>query len=551
MLTPKPDFIIFLNVMPGKKIWEKEAFLIFILIGTCLILYFFGLGAGPMGDIDEAMHASTSKDMVLSGDWITPRYNNENFYDKPPLHNWLVAIAFLVFGFSEFAARLPAALFGTGCVMITYWLARRMFGPVAAFLSALVLATSAEFIILSRVVVHDISLAFFDTLALTLFFIGYKSERHRKPAFLIGYAALGLAVLAKGPVGLAIPMMIIGLFLIYHRQLGFLKEMQIGWGVLIFLVVAAPWYILISQRNPDYTEYFFLKQNVGSFLSQQSRHPKPFYYYIPVLMGGLFPWSLFLPLAVYRAFRKRSMENSDGLIFALIWFGVVFIFFSMASSKLGTYILPLFPAASLLVGVLWHDLIYRSNRTLHKGVFYSYLPFAAIVPLVLIYVLLFPPGSLTTDAPINLSLVYFLGIWVAGFALFSFGLVIKRKYKAFIGSIAGMVTSLFLLFLIFIVPILGPSISGKELALKLDKLMKPGESIKFYLKARSSFLFYTDRKAELLQNPQQLKDYMNSGQRVYCIFKHDDWEDVESLHGLMQIVAQVGDKLIITNKRSE
>jgi len=537
--------------MPEKKNWQKESFFIFILVATCLVLYFFGLGAGPMGDIDEAMHASTSKDMVLSGDWVTPQYNGQNFYDKPPLFNWLVAISFLIFGFTEFAARLPAALLGSGCVMITYWLARWMFGPAAAFLSALVLATSAEYIILSRVVVHDISLVFCVTLALTLFFIGYKSERHRKLAFLIGYAAMGFAVLAKGPVGVVLPTMIIGLFLIYKRQLRFLKEMQIGWGVLILLAVASPWYILVGLRNPDYTEYFFLKQNIGSFLSQQSRHPRPFYYYIPVLMGGLFPWSLFLLLAVFRAFRKRSAENGDGLIFALIWFGVVFIFFSMASSKLGTYILPLFPAASMLVGVLWYDLLYGSNRALHKGVFYSYLPFAVIVPLALIYVLLFPPGSLTTDSPINLSLVYFLGLWVAGCALFSLVLVTKRKYKAFIGSIAGMAATLFLLALIFIVPILGPNVSGKELALKLDKLMKPGESIKFYLKARASFLFYTDRKAELLQNPQQLKDYMNSGQRVYCVFKHDDWEDVEDLHGGMQIVDQVGDKLIITNKRSD
>ena len=537
--------------MPEKKIWQKETFLILILIGICLILFFFRLGAGPLGGIDESKHASTSKDMVLSGDWVTPRYNGQNFYDKTPLYNWLAAISFLLFGFTEFAARLPAALLGSGCVMITYWLARRMFGPVAAFLSALVLATSAEYIVLSRVVVHDISLVFFDTLALTLFYVGYTDERHRKPAFLSGYAALGFAVLAKGPVGLAIPVMIIGLFLLCKKQLRFISEMQIGWGLLIFIAVASPWYILVGLRNPDYTEYFFLKQNIGSFLSQQSRHPKPFYYYIPVLMGGLFPWSLFLPLAVFRALRDRGASHGDGVIFALIWFGVVFIFFSMASSKLGTYILPLFPAASLLVGVLWYDLLYGSNRALRKGVFYSYLPFAAIVPLVLIYVLLFPPSSLTTDALLNLSLVYFLGIWVAGCALFSFGLVTKRKYKAFIGSVAGMATSLFLLLLIFIVPILGPNVSSKELALKLDKLMKPGESIKFYLKARASFLFYTDRKAELLQNPQQLKEYMNSGQRVYCVFKHDDWEDVENLHGAMQIVAQVGDKLIITNKRSD
>ena len=378
--------------MPDKKNWGKEPFLIFILIGTCLILYFFGLGAGPMGDIDEAMHAATSKDMVLSGDWVTPRYNGENFYDKPPLYNWLVAVSFLVFGFSEFAARLPAALLGSGCVMITYWLGRRMFGPPAAFLSALVLATSAEYIILSRVVVHDISLVFFDTLALALFFIGYQSNRQRKPAFLIGYAALGVAVLAKGPVGVVLPLMIIGLFLIYKRQLRFLKEMQIGWGVLIFLAVAAPWYILVSLRNPEYTEYFFLQQNIGSFLSQQSRHPRPFYYYIPILLGGLFPWSLFLPLAVWRAFRNRRAARGDGLIFALIWFAVVLVFFSAASSKLGTYILPLFPAASVLVGALWLILFANQTKRFTKACYTLICPLQPLCPWCLYIYCSFHPA---------------------------------------------------------------------------------------------------------------------------------------------------------------
>ena len=536
--------------MPDKLFWKKETLFVITLIITCLILFFFGLGDIPIKDIDEAMHATTSKDMVLSGDWVTPRFNGENFYDKTPLYNWLAAISFLLFGFTEFAARLPAALLGSGCVLITYWLARSMFGPVVAFLSSLVLATSAEYIVLARVVVHDISLAFFVTLALTLFFVGYKNEKHRKPAFLFGYAALGFAVLAKGPVGVVLPMMIIGLFLICKRQLRFLKEMQIGWGLLFFLAVAAPWYILISLRNPDYSEYFFLKQNIGSFLSQQSRHPKPFYYYIPVLMGGFFPWSLFLPLALFRAIRAKAALHGDGVIFALIWFGVIFIFFSMAKSKLGTYILPLFPAAAVLVGVLWHDLLFASNRVLHKGVFYSYLPFAAGMPLALIYLLLFPPGSLTTDTGMPMSLVYFLAIWVAGCALLSIGLVTIKKYRAFIGSIAGMTVTLFLLISIYITPLLGPHISSKELALKLDKLIDSGESIKFYLKARASFLFYTDRSAELLENPQQLMEYMVNRKKVYCVFKYDDWEDVANLHDTMQIVAKVGDKLIVSNKNS-
>ena len=537
--------------MPENPFWEKETLFVIILISICLLLYFFRLGTMPMGDSDEAMHASTSKDMVLSGDWVTPRYNGENFYDKTPLYNWLAAISFLLFGFSEFAARLPAALLGLGCVMITYWLARCMFGSVVAFLSALVLATSAEYIVLSRAVVHDISLAFFVTLALTLFFVGYKNEKHRKPAFLFGYAALGFAVLAKGPVGAVLPMMIIGLFLICNRQLRFLREMQIGWGLLIFLAIAAPWYILISLRNPDYIGYFFLKQNIGSFLSQESRHPRPFYYYIPILMGGLFPWSLFLPLALYRAIRAKAALHGDGVIFALIWFGVIFIFFSIASSKLGTYILPLFPAAAMLVGVLWYDLLYASNRILHKWVFLSYLPFAAIMPLALVYVLLFPPVSLTADTGITLSLVNFFVVWIVGCAFISIGLVTKKKYKAFIGSIVGMTATLFLLVLIYIAPLLGPLVSTKELALKLDRLMEPGKSIKFFHKARASFLFYTDRTGKLLQNPQQLMDYMDSGQKAYCVIKYDDWEDIENLHGALRVVAKVGDTLIISNKKTD
>ena len=537
--------------MYEKPFWEKETLLIIILISICLLLYFFRLGYMPLGDIDEAMHAATSKAMVLSGDWITPQYNGENFYDKPPLYNWLAALAFMVMGFNELAARLPAALLGLGCVLITYWLARKMFAPVAAFLSALVLATSVEFIVLSRAVVHDISLAFFVTLALTLFFVGFKNERRRKPAFLFGYATLGLAVLAKGPVGVALPVMIIGLFLIYKRQLRFLKDMQIGWGLLIFLAVAAPWYVLISLKNPDYLEYFLLKQNIGSFLSQQSRHPRPFYYYIPVLMGGLFPWSFFLPLALFRAIRAKAVLHGDGVIFALIWFGVIFIFFSMANSKLVTYILPLFPAAALLVGVLLYDLLYASNRVLHKGVLYSYLPFAAILPIVLGYLLLFPPDSLVTDTEIAMPLVYFFAVWLTGCVLISISLVIKKKYKAFIGSVAAITATLFPLVLIYIVPMLGPLVSYKDLALKLDNLMPPGESIRFYRKARASFFFYTDRTAEVLENPQELKEYMDSNETKYCVCKTDDWQDFEHLHGSIQVAAKVGDKLIVSNNKDD
>ena len=200
------------------------------------------------------------------------------------------------------------------------------------------------------------------------------------------------------------------------------------------------------------------------------------------------------------------------------------------------------------MGVLWHDLLYASNRVLHKGVLYSYLPLAVIMPLGLGYMLLFPPGALVADTGITLTLLYFLAVWLTGCVLISISLVTKKKYKAFIGSVAAMMATLFLLVLIYLVPMLGPLVSCKELALKLDKLMQPGASIRFYHKARASFLFYTNRTGKVLENPEQLQKYMDSNKKVYCVFKYDDWQDVENLHGSMQVVAKVYDKLIVSNK---
>jgi len=333
-----------------KRLFGDERFLVLLLVSVCLVLFFARLGDIPLYDNDEGIHAVTSKEMVLSGDWVTTTFNGEPFYDKPVLYNWFAAVAFLIFGFTEFAARLPAALLGLGSVLATYALGRRLAGPMLGFLGGMILATSPEFITLSRAVVHDISLVFFVTLTLCLFYCGFTASTGTKRYLLPFYAATGFAVLAKGPVGLVLPGATIGLFLILRGQLSFIKHMFLGWGVLIFLIVVAPWYVLISLENTEYAGYFFIQQNLMNFLSsRQARHPEPFYYYLPVLMGGFMPWSVFLPLAVVDPLRRRLSQIEDGPLFLLIWFGVVLIFFSAAASKLGTYILPLFPAVALLV----------------------------------------------------------------------------------------------------------------------------------------------------------------------------------------------------------
>ena len=359
-----------------ENTWSGEIFFILILLSLCALLFFFHLGKDPLWDGDEGMHAATSKDMVLSGDWITPTLNGEKFYDKPVLYNWFVSLSLLAFGFNEFAARLPSALLGTGCVILVFLLGRRMFGPMAGFLSGVILATSGEQVTLSRTVVHDIALAFFVTLALYFFYAGFKQERRLKRYLLLFYASCGFAVMAKGPLGALLPAMVISLFLLFRRRLSLLREFLSPGGILLFIVIAAPWYVLIILRNRDYGSYFFIQQNLMNFLSSEARHSAPFYYYFPVLLAGFFPWSCFLPLALIRAFRVRLIKMDDGVAFLVVWFLVVFLFFSAASSKLATYLLPMFPAVSCLVGLLWRDLLEDPTPGLRRG-FLLFFPSAS------------------------------------------------------------------------------------------------------------------------------------------------------------------------------
>jgi 4-amino-4-deoxy-L-arabinose transferase-like glycosyltransferase len=533
--------------MSAEKFQKKEILWVLILILLCLILFFFRLGARPLWDIDEGMHAATSKEMILSGDWVTPKFNGVPFYDKPIFHNWLVALAFVVFGFTEFAARLPAAVLGSGCVLITYLLGRAMFHPTVGFLGAAILATAAEFIVLSRSVVHDISLAFFITLALYLFYIGYKNSRYRTGRLILFYMALGFAVLSKGPVGLALPAMIIGLYLIVERNLKFILKMKIGWGILIFIAVAAPWYILISLINPDYAGYFIIEQNLGSFLSPDSRHSNPFYYYIPVLFGGFFPWSCFLPLALIYAVRKKFRNFHESVSFPVIWFSVVFIFFSIANSKLATYILPLFPAASLLVALCWHELLSRPAGKIRNGFLYSFLPVVLIFLAAMIYLWIHPPVEIEYEAGIKLRQIYFLTIWLVVGNVLALILLWMKKHRVFFISIVSMTVSAILLFLLVIVPSVNPYRSTKELSQKYDELIPNNEKLAFYRRIKDSALFYSDRQALVLKTAKQLKDYLASGQRVYAITTRKRYAD---LPFKPYIVKRQGNKLLISNRNS-
>lgn len=528
----------------------KEPFHLMALAVLCLILFFYGLGDRPLWDPDEGLHASVAREMVKSGDWVTPRFNGENFYDKPILYYWLNVLSFLVLGINELAARLPAALLGVGGVAITCLLGQTLFGRGAGLLGGMVLATSLGYVVLSRAVVHDISLAFFITLSLLFFYWGYQGRRHRRGCYLLFFASAGMAAMAKGPIGLLLPALVIGLFLLSQGELRRLKEMELPWGLLVFSLITLPWYVLIGLRNREFVSYFFLHQNLGRFFSPTIQHSEPFYFYFPILMLTFFPWSCFLPAALVRFF-PRSLRALRGVreedLFILIWFSAIFIFFSLASSKLATYLLPLFPPAALLVGRLWQAGLEGSPQdTPPRGLARSIHAYSVATLLMALGFVVYLPLRFGYFPLLNLLLPagVLIGGGAAAYILFFRG----RRGMAFL-SIGIMVALLLVSSHHTIFPVISPYRSTKGLSFQLVSLLGPEEEVVFFHNLKESVLFYTDRRARVIKQKDELFQYLDSDRRVYCLMKARRYQKLgKEIQTAAEVIAREGEELLLANR---
>jgi len=522
-----------------------------VLVAICLLLFFAFLGSRPLYNVDEGMHSATSKEMIVTGDWVTPHHNGKPFYDKTALHNWFVALSFLVLGFTEFAARLPAALLGTGTVLVTWWMGRRMYGAGTGFYGGVVLATTILVSVLSQTVVHDISLLFFVTLALALFYRGYSEPGGGKKWFLLSYAAFGMAVLAKGPIGLLLPGAVLFLFFAFRRDFRCLLRMSLPLGALIFLAVAAPWFVAISLANADYVEEFFVKLHVGNFSSSVSMptHPEPWYYYLTALIGTFLPWSGFLPGAIHRAWQRRREDEHGATLLLLVWVAFYVLFFSAASSKLVTYVLPIFPALALLTGRLWQEVAEREvpSATARRWVWGGFF-LLLLIPVATVWVLKIHPdhgGMLRHKYGIDVDLAG-LPLYVLSAGLLASGILLLRdRVKAAFGGIAVSIGLCISLFSLIIVPVMNPFQTSREVAIEMDRRVPMGEKLVNYHRIRDTFLFYTDRRVRVMRKPHRLLGYLGSDERVFVLIarRHYDRNELDA-----PILMTWGDDLLISNR---
>ena len=340
----------------GRRDWARFAFPC-VLALVCLALYLWRLGAIPLEDFDEAYYAVGAREMLQRHDLGTPYFNGHPFLLKPILIYWVIAASFAAFGVTEFAARLPSALFGTLTVLATYWFAARTVSRRAGFLAGLSLALCYLWIDISRDASIDALLAVLIAPALFLFFLGAsQGSRRGRRLQVLCYPLLGLALLAKGPIPVGVVLVGLFAFLVGAGQLAAALRRQLLPGLAITLAVTAPWYLYELRHQPDFFATFFVGEHFGHVGGTLARQ-EPVWGNLRYLLLYFYPWVAFLPAALAHAFRQ---PRSHVLRFASWWAIAVVVLFSIPRSKLAHYLAPAFPPLAILVGA-WLDQ-WMSNR---------------------------------------------------------------------------------------------------------------------------------------------------------------------------------------------
>ena len=308
----------------------------------------------PVTDPSESNYALTAKEMVETGDWMSPQIYGKYWFDKPIFFYWELALSYTLFGFNEFASRFPAAIFGTVSVLFTYWFAAHVYDKKTGLFAALILTSSLEHWYLSKIIITDAALFFFMSATIAAFYLGYTENRKY---YFLCYIFAGFSVLTKGPIGLLLPGLACFLFLISKKNLKEMLRVHLFSGLFLFCVVAGSWYgYMYDHHGNDSLINFFGVHNYLRATVAEHVKDNVWYFYILIFLAGFFPWSLPVTFrSVQKALRKEFSfgEMSDATRLLLIWAVTVFLVFQMFATKYITYTYPYLFALSILTARLF------------------------------------------------------------------------------------------------------------------------------------------------------------------------------------------------------
>ena len=336
----------------------------------------------PLANPDEGRYSEISREMALSGDWVTPRLDGVKYFEKPPLQYWGTALAFDAFGESEVTARLYVALCGVLTVAIAGYASRRLGSPESRAATVLALLSSPYFMALGTIVTLDMGLALWTTATFCAFILAEEAAARGSPSArgwsAVAWLAMALAVLSKGLIGIVFAGAAVFFHMVLRRDLSVLRRLGWAYGLPLFLAVAAPWFFAVSRANPEFAHFFFVHEHFERFLTTEHRRVEPWWYFIPIVAVGFLPWAFAMPAAIAHAWRSESGRAFQPLRVALLWCAFVVAFFSASGSKLPAYVLPVFPILAIVLGR------YLSEAAPRRLALWSALGALLVIPLSLL-----------------------------------------------------------------------------------------------------------------------------------------------------------------------
>jgi len=536
--------------MAIDQCFKTRAAVVLLLLGIGFFLFFYKVGDRDLWAPDEDEYAQMSREMIRYGNWIFPTVNGQPWAVKPVLYNWLIALVAMPQGdVSEFDARIFSALAALGTILVIFYLGRRMFSARAGFLAATVLGTSALFLKFARWSQTYMLSTFLATLAIFLFYRGYRSEKKRTISYLLAYAAAGLGVLTMGPVNLVMPGLTIFLYLALMKDLGHIRRLKLGWGILIFLAITAPWYIAVSLQD-GYGFELLIKTNISRYFDTWT-HAQPFYYYLINLPWAFAPWSLFLPGALHLAFTRRSGGDRPALRLLLVWAVGLFVFFSLSQAKRNEYLLGMYPPLALLVGYwgdkaagLWQEKYYRRTVMIPALIFMVFLALATIM------------------LPVATGI--FFKEWFAAAAGVSViagicALLLRHARRSGqAGRLLYLPAVFIFVFTLYGVHVLVPKLdsykSPRPLCQEIRSRLKNGGQWAMYKFYRAAYVYYTDSFCKVLDSERQLAAFLDQPTAALVVMKENKYVHLsDALRARTHLVykAQIGHRpmILISNQK--
>ncbi len=487
--------------------------LLFLIVLSFVILYFYHLGYPSIWNPNEAFYAETPREMLERRDFLTPYFNYEYRFQKPVFMYWLVLPWYVLLGYKEIAVRMVSAVAATWGVIITYWLAKTIWNSKrSGLISAAILASAFDYNSAARYASPEMLLTVLITSSLVVFYKGYMdSTKYKSLWYFLVYVLCGFATLTKGPIGIILPFLIILVFFLVKKDIQGLKHFISIKGFLIYLLISSSWYLLMIHKHGN--EFFSVVygENVSRFLGKKGRTSSVFFYFT-VLPWNFLPGSVFLLPAFLWV--KRNIKKADSITFPLIWFFVVFIFFSLSKSKLPPYIYPLFPAIAIIVGG-WIRL--ALDEQAKEGTIFLWL--SPIVLLTIVAGVFWLKSYLPEINIVSISIllcIFLISLWN-----------VKKKmyYLSLILSLVGM-SIFYFVFLSDIIPQIEEYRHYKTMAHHVNQA-DPGKKAPFYCYDgyQQNLTFYLKRKVVRVQSKDEFMKLLKDEKDAIFLLKEKSFKE--------------------------